>query len=49
MGYFPPSVQSILIQLDPGLGWGTEKNVLCSDWEGQYAQGQSWTVAVGFN
>ena len=29
---------------------GTEKKyVLCSSWEGEYVQGQSWTVVVGLN
>ena len=28
---------------------GREKNVLCSDWEGEYVQGQSQTVVVGLN
>ena len=28
---------------------GAEKNVLCSDWEREYVQGQSWTVIVGSN
>ena len=32
-----------------GVAWGREKNVLYSDWEGEYVQRQSWTVLVGFN
>ena len=28
---------------------GAEKNVLYRDWEGEYVQGQSWTMVVGFN
>ena len=28
---------------------GREKNVLCSDWKGEYVQGQSWTVVVGLS
>ena len=27
---------------------GAEKNVLCSDWEQEYVQGQSWTMVVVF-
>ena len=27
---------------------GAEKNVLCSDWEQEYVQGQSWTMLVVF-
>ena len=35
-------------------GWipvrgGAEKNVLCSDWEREYVQGQSWTMVVLFD
>ena len=29
--------------------WWAEKNVLCSDWKGEYVQGQFWTVVVASN
>ena len=32
----------------PGRG-GAEKNVLCSDWEEERVQGQSWFMVVGLN
>ena len=47
MGYFPWLVSCRLIRLNPGVRWGRDKNVLCSDWEGEYVHGQSWTVIVG--
>ena len=49
MGYFPWLVSCKLIRLNPGVGRGKEKNFLCSDWEGECVQGQSWTVVAGFN
>ena len=49
MGHFPWLVSSRLIQLNPRVVWGKEKNVLWSYWDGEYVQGQSWTVILGFN
>ena len=49
MDNFPWLVSCRLIRLNLGVGWGREKNVLCSDWEGEYVQGQSGTVVVRFN
>ena len=33
------------IQLNTG-AWWADKNVLCSDWKGEYVQSQSWTRVV---
>ena len=30
-------------------GGAEKKYILCSSWEGEYVQGQSWTVVVGLN
>ena len=49
MGYFPWLVSCRLIRLNPEVWWDREKNVLCSDWEREYVQGQSWTMVVGLN
>ena len=38
-----------LVRLNPGMWWSSKKNVLCSVWEGEYVQCNSWTVVVGFN
>ena len=48
MGYFLWLVSFRLIWLNPGCSGADKKNVLCSNWEGEYVQGQSWTVTVKF-
>ena len=41
MDYFPWLVSCRLNRLIPSVWWGREKNVLCSDWEGEYNHSQS--------
>ena len=49
MGYFSWLISCRLILLNPGVWRGREKDVLRSDCEREYVQGQSWTVVVGIN
>ena len=48
MGYFPRLVSCRLIRLNPRRG-RAEENVLSKDREGEYVQGEYWTVVVGLN